>query len=342
MEGEEPIRVLVLGAAGFIGATLVKSLRVPGSSLVIAGAERRPIGELVLADTRPVAPPTTASGPVIRVEQGDIRDAGFLERLLQRPYACIFHLAATLTLDAEMDFAQGMDVNVHALLRLLDRCRLHGNAPALVFASSISTFGGILPEVVDDQVVQTPETSYGAQKAVAELLVSDYSRRGFIDGRVLRLPVVLTHPGPATGSVSDHVAALIREPLNGRRAVCGLDPQVRFPVASARSVVRNLLALLALPVAAFGATRAMNLPSLTVTPSAIEEAVVRAAAARPGAGGIDWRRDDRLQSIAAGWPQVFTSQRALGFGISADATLDDVVAAYVEDARGIEGTPASA
>ncbi len=324
------MRVLVLGAAGFIGGNLVKAL-CTRKSLALRGQDAQPIAELALADSRPVPPVGVPSGIAIRIEQGDVRDGAFLDRLFAEEFDCVFHLAATLTLDAESDFAHGLDVNLLSLIRLLERCRLQQSVPLFGFASSISTFGGPLPEVVDDGLAQTPETSYGCHKAVAELLIADYSRRGFIDGRALRLPIVLVHPGPGSASVSDRIASLIREPLNGRTAVCPLDPRTRFPVASARSVVKAMLAMLALPTDAFGATRALNLPSLSVTPAAIEAAVLRAGDAGKGVGTIEWQADPQVQRIVQAWPRGFTSARALELGIEGDPSLDAIVAAYVED-----------
>ena len=330
LETETWMRILVLGAAGFIGSQLVKIL-CTRKALACSGSAERPIAELVLADARPVPPVAVPAGVAIRIAQGDVRDDRFVESLFEEGFDCIFHLAATLTLDAEGDFAQGLEVNLLALVRLLERCRLQQRTPSFVFASSISTFGGDLPEVVDDGVAHTPETSYGTHKAVAELLISDYSRRGFIDGRVLRLPIVLTHPGPGSASVSDRIAALIREPLNGRDAICPLDPRTRFPVASARCVVKAMLEVLALPSGVFGATRAMNLPSLSVTPASIEAAVLRAGVAGRAMGNIAWKPDAQVQRIVDAWPRGFTSARARALGIEGDASLDAIVAAYVED-----------
>jgi len=304
------MRVLLLGAAGFIGSHLAATLRQRGT------LRGKPITELLLADNRPVA------GGV----QGDICDEAFMQRLFAQPVDAVFHLAATLTLDAEQDFARGLAVNVHALMQLLERCRAQAQAPSFVFASSISTFGGPLPDTVDDAVAQNPQTSYGTHKAMAELLINDHTRRGFIDGRVLRLPVVLTHPGPASGSVSDRIAALIREPLNGRDAVCPLAADTRFPVASVQCVVDSFLALHALPAHRFGPTRVMNLPSLTVTPAEIAAAVQR----RDAAGRIVWQPDAQMQSIVDGWPRAFTSERALSLGLQADRHVDDIVTAYLE------------
>ncbi|GIZ50202.1 NAD-dependent epimerase/dehydratase family protein [Noviherbaspirillum aridicola] len=304
------MRVLVLGAAGFIGSHLAAALQAQGG-----------IDELVLADRRPAA----ASGRAI-VACGDIRDEDFLARLFAGGYDRIYHLAASLTLDAESDFSAGMAVNLHALMRLLEHCRLQDRPPQLLFASSISTFGGPLPDIVGDDVAQTPQTSYGTHKAIAELLISDYSRRGFLDGRVLRLPVVLTHPGPATGSVSDRIAALIRDPLGGRDAVCPLAPDTRFPVASVQAVVAAMLALQRAPASAFGASRALNLPSLSVTPREIE-AALRAAGAL---GKLSWQADAHLQAIIDGWPRGFDSRRARALGLHADASADELVARHLE------------
>jgi D-erythronate 2-dehydrogenase len=304
------MRVLVLGAAGFIGSRLGRVLQAQGR---LGG---RPITELLLADNRPVA------GGV----QGDICDERFVDQLFAQPVDAVFHLAATLTLDAEMDFARGMAVNVHALMRLLERCRAQGNCPSFVFASSISTFGGDFPDTVDDSVAQNPQTSYGTHKAMAELLLNDYSRRGALDARVLRLPVVLTHPGPPSGSVSDRIAALIREPLNGRDAVCPLTAQTRVPVASVQKVVEGFLTLQALPRERFGPTRVMNLPSLTVTPAELAAAVAQ----RGATGRLAWQPDAQMQAIVDGWPRAFTSARARALGLTPDADAMALVDAYLE------------
>jgi nucleoside-diphosphate-sugar epimerase len=304
------MRVLVLGAAGFIGSQLVAALQHSGT------LRGQPITELLRADNRPLA------GGL----QGDICDPAFLQRLFAQPVDAVFHLAATLTLDAEHDYARGLAVNVQALMALLEHCRAQGNQPSFVFASSISTFGGPLPDTVDDHVAQTPQTSYGSHKAMAELLINDCTRRGFIDGRVLRLPVVLTHPGPASGSVSDRIAALIREPLAGRDAVCPLAADTRFPVASVQAVVKAFLALQALPAERFGPTRVMNLPSLTVTPAEIARAVAQYAAT----GHIRWQPDTQMQAIVDGWPRAFTSALALSLGLQGDRHIDDIVNAYLQ------------
>ncbi len=332
-QGPRPlrVRVLVLGAAGFIGRHVVAAL---------LASDPHAVEELVLADSQPpLRWPTAPGGPAVRCLHGDVCDPTFLDALFGTGngdgngtpgFDVIYHLAARLTLDAEADFAGGLQVNVLSLMQVLARCRAQAQPPLFVFASSISTFGGPLPDTVDDQVAQTPQTSYGTHKAIAELLINDHSRRGFIDGRVLRLPVVLTHPGPANGSVSDRIAALIREPLAGRDVVCPLSPDTRFPVASVQNVTRSLLALQALPADCFGATRVMNLPSLSVTPAQLADAVARAGAT----GRTHWQADAQVQRIVDGWPRAFTSERALQLGLLADNSADDIVHAHLQTPSG--------
>ncbi|HEX2548174.1 MAG TPA: NAD-dependent epimerase/dehydratase family protein [Ramlibacter sp.] len=314
------MRVLVLGAAGFLGTRFVRRLVADAR---IAG---RRIDEMVLFDARAASVPDHAPMRVTQV-QGDLRDAAVLDRLFEAPVDAVLHLAATLTLDAESDFARGLQTNVLGLVELLERCRRARTAPMLLFASSISTFGGKLPETVDDDVFQAPGTSYGTHKAVAELLLADYSRHGYIDGRALRLPIVLTHPGPASGSISDQVAALIREPLRGQPTACRMQRDSRMAVASVDKVVDSFLHLAALPADALQAARIMNLPGLTVTPAQLVEAVDRH---QPGAGArVTWAADAKVQAILDAWPRVFTSRRALALGFTPDAGTDALVASFL-------------
>jgi len=259
---------------------------------------------------------------------GDLSDPQLLAKLFARPVDVVFHLAAALTLDAESDFARGIEVNVHALMRLLEYCRKQEPPPRFIFSSSISTFGGVLPSVVDDDVFQAPQTSYGIHKVIAEHLINDYSRRGFIDGRVLRFPVILTNPGAPNDSVSDRLAGLIREPLSGRDVVSPLAPQTRFAVASVDKAVAGLLKVAMLPTAAFGSTRAVNLPALTTCGADIEAAIQRQTqVAAPGV--ITWQPDERVRSAVEGWPAVFTSKTALHLGIERDESIDAIVAAFL-------------
>jgi nucleoside-diphosphate-sugar epimerase len=285
------------------------------------------ISELVLLDIRPVQHPQSAACAVTQV-QGDLRERRVLDELFSRPVDVVFHLAATLTLDAERDFLRGLETNVLALIDLLERCRQQSPRPMLLFASSISTFGGELPDVVGDDVFQAPTTSYGTHKVVAEHLLADYSRHGFIDGRALRLPIVVTHPGPPSGSISDQVSAMIREPLRGQTVTCQIAPDSRMVVASVDKVLDGFLRLASLSAQAVRAARIMNLPGLTVTPIDLANAVSRHLGVSAGAF-VQWRPEPHVQRIIDGWPRAFTSQRALALGIEGDVTADALVDAFV-------------
>jgi nucleoside-diphosphate-sugar epimerase len=312
------MRVAVFGAGGFIGSRLAARL---ASEATLAG---RALDELVLFDQHAAAIPP-ADIPVTAV-RGDVRDAAALDALFARPFDAIFHLAATLTLAAETDFRRGLETNVLAFVDVLERCRAQPRAPLLLFASSISTFGGSLPPVVDDDLFQAPATSYGTHKLIAEQLLADASRHGHLDARALRLPIVLTHPGPPSGSISDQVASLIREPLRGQRTTCRIAAGSRIVVASVDNVVASFLNLAGAAPRDLHAARTMNLPGLTVTPAEIVEAVARV---QPRAATlVDWAPDAAVQRIIDGWPQAFTSQRALALGLRPDISIDAIVRAF--------------
>lgn len=321
------MRVLILGAGGFLGARLARRLASD------ARLGTQPIDELVLSDLRPVPAPADAACKIVTVH-GDLRDSALLDSLFARPPDAIFHLAATLTVDAETDFRRGLETNLLSLIELLERCRVQPAAPLLLFASSIATFGGTLPPVVGDEVRQAPSTSYGTHKAVTELLLADYSRHGFVDGRALRLPIVVTHPGPPSGSISDQVASLVREPLRGQRTTCRMAPDSALALASVDKVVEGFLRLAALPAEAIAGHCTMNLPGLSVTPAQLVEAVSRRLSGGIG-DRVAWQPDAQVQRIVDGWPAGFSSERALALGFRPDDSADALVAAFLAHEGGL-------
>jgi nucleoside-diphosphate-sugar epimerase len=317
------MRVLITGAAGFIGTALRAALCQAGQLRNADGAAER-IDTLWLAD-RVAAPVWPHEALTTHMLTGDIGDPAFVGKLSALQADTIFHLAASLTLDAERDAAAAYAINVEPLRGLIEQAL---RRPKLVFTSSIAVFGGTLPRTVDDGLRSEPDTTYGIHKAIAELLLADYSRKGTVDGRALRLPIVLIRPGSPTPSVSDRIAAIVREPLAGRDAVCGLTPDTRLPVASAHAVARALIALHDLPRGALPHGGAMNLPALTVSVGDMVAAVSKhggaAAAAR-----IRHESDPVLQRIVDSWPQEFVSARATALGLRSDGSFDEIVAAYL-------------
>jgi nucleoside-diphosphate-sugar epimerase len=252
-----------------------------------------------------------------------------VQALGARGFDSIFHLAATLTLEAERDPDGAFAVNVEATRELIAAHR--ATVPRIVFASSIAVFGGALPESVDDEVRPMPMTTYGSHKAIAELLLADATRHGWVDGRALRLPIVLIRPGSPNPAVSDRVAAIVREPLAGRDVVCPLAPETQIPVASARAVARALVRLHDLPASSLPSGRAMNLPALTVSIAEMVRALERQR--RPGRaiGSVTFSPDPILQPIVDGWPKRFVSADASRLGLGPDPDLDEIYAGYLAE-----------
>lgn len=319
------MRILVTGAGGFLGRRLVRALAV--SPPATSGAGPDGVNELVLVDRAPVRAPQGARVPV-RTLTGDLADTTFVGELARAGFDSLFHLAATLTLDAERDPDHAYAVNVETLRRLV--AAPHRRPPRVVFTSSIAVFGGALPRIVDDAVRAAPTTTYGAHKAVLELLLADATRRGTVDARSLRLPIVVTRPGAATPAVSDRVAALLREPLAGRDVVCPLRPDTRLCLASAGAVVRALLALHGAHPERLPPARAMNMPALSVTVAEIAAAATAWPGRRPR-GAVSYAPDPALQAVVDGWPQHFASAAASGLGLAADADLAALIADHLDN-----------
>lgn len=315
------MRVLITGAGGFLGRRLTnKILQLAGLVGPSGGAE--PVTHLTLTDLGPIAP-LERVGAQIDMLQGDLADAGFIKTLCERSFDSVFHLASQLTFHAELNPDHAFDVNVAPVRALISAA---GNRPRFVFASSIAVFGGAFPSEVSDDIAPLPETTYGTHKALIELLLADASRHGQIDSRALRLPIVLIRPGVTQPVVSDKVAAIVREPLEGRDFASPLPLAAMVPVVSAGAVVRNLLTLHDLPAEQLPPKRALNLPALTVS---VAEMV--AAATRAGArGNLTIEPDQNTQKVVAGWPQQFVSRYAADLGISPDPDFDAIIADYLE------------
>lgn len=320
------MKVLITGGAGFLGQRLARELLARGS-LKDAQGTPQAITELVLLD---VAKADDSGDSRVRAEVGDIAERSVLERVIDERTSAIFHLAAIVSGQAEADFDLGMRINLDASRLLLETCRLRGHRPRVLFTSSVAVYGGELPDVVQDDTALNPQSSYGAQKAVAELLLSDYTRRGFIDGRVLRLPTISVRPGKPNAAASSFASGIIREPLNGEAAVCPVASSTRLWLLSPRKAVESLIAGLELDSAALGNRRVLNLPGISVS---VDEmvAALREVAGDAAVARIVWEPDARVEKIVGSWPGRWDASRAEALGLSGERSFADVIRGYVAD-----------
>lgn len=319
------MKVLITGGGGFIGYRLARKLLEHGSLAGPDGAQR-PITGIKLLDT--AFPPNPDAR--LACVTGDLSAPGVVGEVLERDTAAVFHLAAVVSAGAEADFDLGYRVNLDGTRLLLEACRRLARPPRLVFASSVAAFGGDLPAVLDDATTPNPQTSYGTQKVIGEYLVSDYSRKGFIDGRSLRLPTIVVRPGKPNLAASSFASSIFREPLNGVEAVCPVPDSTGIWLLSPRRVVEAFIHAHDLPQSAWGSSRVLNLPGITVTVREGLAALARIAGERTAAR-VRVQIDERINRIVQGWPVRFDTPRARSLGFAADPDIDTVLRDYVAD-----------
>jgi nucleoside-diphosphate-sugar epimerase len=323
------MKVLITGGAGFLGQRVARQLLARGELTDSEGSLQR-IEQLVLLD---VVAASDFGDPRVRVVTGDIADGAVLRQCLDRATGSVFHLAAIVSGQAEADFDLGMRINLDATRLLLDICRELGHRPKLVFTSSVAVYGGQLPAVVRDDTALNPRSSYGMQKAVGELLVNDYSRRGFIDGRVLRLPTISVRPGKPNKAASSFASGIIREPLNGEAAVVPVASDARLWLLSPRAAVASLIAGHELSAEALGGSRTVNLPGVSVSVGEMVAALEKVAGPQAVAR-LSFVPDPAVERIVNSWPAAWDVTRAAALGLSADADFESIVRAYVEEELG--------
>ena len=316
------MRIVITGGCGFLGRRLAIRLLAQGSA-------RGPVDELLLFDNAAPALPLPADRRLSLVT-GDIADRATVARLIAPGTDAVFHLAAIVSGEAEANPDLGYRVNLDGTRAVLDACGALGTRPLLVFASSLAVYGGVLPPAVGDDTALTPQTSYGTQKAIGELLVNDYSRKGFVDGRALRLPTVVVRPGRPNRAASTFASSMIREPLAGQDAVCPVSPDTVMALASPRRIVAGLVHALGLPSDAFGVSRSLQLPGFSVSVGEMATALRRAGGEEAHAR-LSWQPDVEIQRIVASWSQALATPRAEALGFGRDSGIDEVVAAFIED-----------
>jgi len=326
------MRILVTGAAGMIGRKL-------GARLAAEGAIRgEPIDAAHLIDVVAPAPPPGARFATLCEALDMVAPSAAAKAIAARPDV-VFHLAAVVSGEAESDFDKGYAVNLDATRALLEAIRGEGERsggayrPRLIYASSIAVFGAPFPETIDDDFLVAPLTSYGAQKAMVELLIADYSRRGVFDGVALRLPTVVVRPGPANRAASGFFSSIIREPLSGREAILPAPEATRLWCASPRAAVGFFIHAAELDLNRLGPRRSLTMPGFSTT---VEEQIeaLRRIGGDAAVRRIRRQSDESVARIVSGWPGRFDARRALTLGFAAELSFDEIVRVFLEDDHG--------
>jgi len=311
--------VLVSGAAGFLGTRLIEALLAGPSGLP-------PISRIIAADVSgcPVADPRVDS----RI--GTIVDPAFVRSIVDPDVRIVYHLAAVLSGQSEAEFDTGFQVNVDATRTILEACRRLQTAPRFVFSSTVAVFGGDLPAVVPENIALQPQTSYGTEKAIVELLVSEYSRRGFVDGVICRLATITVRAGKPNSALSSFVSGIIREPLAGVDSICPVPLDTPIWVSSPAVVTQNLVHAACLRTPALEGRRALNLPGLRVTPAELLDSLERLGGAAARAR-VRCELEERVARAMCQWPGALDDARARRLGFIADEDVDAIVRQYINE-----------
>ena len=321
------MHVLMTGAAGMIGRKLTARLVKDGA------LDGRTIERLTLVD---VVAPENPSGFAGRVERAtaDLSAPGEADRAVAGRPDVIFHLAAIVSGEAELDFDKGYRINLDGTRAVLEAVRKIGDGyrPRLVFTSSIAVFGAPFPPAIPDEFHLTPLTSYGTQKAMCELLLADYTRRGFVDGVAIRLPTISVRPGKPNRAASGFFSGIIREPLAGQEAVLPVDESVRHWHASPRAAVGFLIHAAGISADRLGSRIALTMPGVCCTVGEQIAALARVAGDQVAAR-IRREPDALVVRIVAGWPSRFDARRAVALGFKCEGSFDEIIRIHIEDER---------
>lgn len=321
-------RILITGGSGFLGTRL--------ASLLLA---RNPACPITLTDIAE-HPRAAALRGRVDFEMGDLTNAATCRQLLTGEIGTVYHFASLVSGGAERDFEAGLKANVLSTLNLLEACRLRGCRPRFVFTSSIATFGGAkLPSTIDDWTHQHPQNSYGTAKVVGEQWLNDYSRKGYVDGRGVRLPAIVVRDEP-NSAASGYASALFREPLHGRAYACPVGESAQIPILSVMRAVETLAQLGALDSAALGDFRTVNGPSLSPRASEIATAVRSFAAhGSPPPGTITFSSDPTIEEMIKTWPRIMQATRAEALGLLPDESLRHIIETYVREQEAERKSP---
>lgn len=320
------MKVFITGGGGFLGHRLARALMDRGT---LAGPDGRQAAVTGVTCFDAAFPPQP--DPRVRCIAGDVSAPGAIAAAMPEDSVAVFHLAAVVSAGAEADFDLGYRVNLDGTRRLLEHCRTLAQPPRVVFTSSVAAFGGELPDTLDDSTTPNPQTSYGTQKVIGEYLVSDYTRKGYVDGRSLRLPTIVVRPGKPNLAASSFASGIIREPLAGVESFCPVDPaETAVWLLSPARAVEAFIHAHDLPPGAWGIRRVLNLPGLTVP---VQEmlATLGRVAGEAVAKRVVYRPEPKIQAIVRTWPVRFRTDRALAMGFRADPDFETVIRAHVAD-----------
>jgi nucleoside-diphosphate-sugar epimerase len=329
--------VVVTGGAGFLGSRLAREL-LAANSLDVAGTGAHPLSRVTLVDQSAVPRDLAAEErvAVISGELGELLDPAGAGWDALAGADVIFHLAAAVSAECEADFDLGVRANLRATESLLAACRALGTNPVVVFASSLAVFGASsehpLPAVVDDDTLPNPQSSYGAQKVIGEQLLADYTRKGFLRGRAVRLPTVSVRPGRPNAAASGFLSGIIREPLAGQRTACPVDAQTEVALISPARAIAGLLCAATSSSETWGGRSPVILPTLTVTVAGMVAALELAAGPEVSAL-IDWVPDPAVVRLVTSWPARIRAGRAQRLGLTPDPDIGSIIRMHLAEAR---------
>lgn len=320
------MNVLITGGIGLLGSRLA-SLLLQRGTLDNGSGRQEVLDQVTLLD---ISEPQRNHDSRVKVVTGDIGDPELLEEVITPRTQAIFHLAAIVSSHAEADFDLGMKINFDATRMILERARKNGNCPRVVFSSSVAVFGGKLLAKVSDDHTPRPQSSYGTQKVMGELLVSDYSRKGFIDGRVLRMPTVVIRPGTPNKAASSFASGIIREPLNGNGSNCPVPPDTRMWLTSMKCAIDDLVHGHEIDRGSIAANRIINLPGLSITVAEMVAALENVAGKKT-VDLIQWQPDPVIMKIVNTWPGDFDTYYANMLGFVPVEPFEQIIEAYRDE-----------
>ncbi|MDY4280614.1 MAG: D-erythronate dehydrogenase [[Pasteurella] mairii] len=312
------MKIVITGGQGFLGQRLAKTL---------LNRSDVNIEELVLVDViKPIAPNNDSR---VRCVEMDLRDSNGLKNIITSQTDAVFHLAAIVSSHAEQDPDLGYEINFLATRNLLEACRQQNPRIRFIFSSSLAVFGGALPDLILDNTAVTPQSTYGSQKAMCELLINDYSRKGFVDGIVLRLPTICVRPGKPNKAASSFVSSIIREPLHGENAVCPVSTELRLWLSSPNTVINNFIHALSLPSLPLRSWHVINLPGFSVSVAQMlsDLAVIKGEQIL---SYVKTEFDENINNIVASWPAEIDNTLSLKLGFSVDENFNQVIQQFIQ------------